>query len=282
MPLAGPAYVQPVGKGRRLTGNDQPPAWGHFASDSGWISGVNARDAEWWKSAVVYQIYPRSFADSDGDGVGDLQGIIGRLDYLVALGVDVVWLSPIFRSPQADFGYDISDYHDIDPLFGSLADFDELLAGVHARGMKLVLDLVVNHTSDEHPWFMASRSSVEDPHRDWYIWRDPRDGGEPNNWGSFFGGSAWEFDAASGQYYLHLFDKKQPDLNWENPAVRAAVHDMMRWWLDRGVDGFRMDVINFIPKPPVSPTHPTRQVSATSTHSRCSPTVHTSTTTWPR
>jgi oligo-1,6-glucosidase len=209
---------------------------------------VNAQDAEWWKSAVVYQIYPRSFADSDGDGIGDLNGIIGRLDYLATLGVDVVWLSPIYRSPQADFGYDISDYHDIDPIFGSLADFDELLAGVHARGMKLVLDLVVNHTSDEHPWFVASRSSVEDPHRDWYIWRDPQDGGEPNNWGSFFGGSAWELDPASGQYYLHLFDKKQPDLNWENPAVRAAVHEMMRWWLDRGVDGFRMDVINFISK----------------------------------
>ena len=209
---------------------------------------MNAPDAEWWKWAVVYQIYPRSFADSDGDGIGDLQGIIGRLDYLAALGVDVVWLSPIYRSPQADFGYDISDYHDIDPIFGSLADFDELLAGVHSRGMKLVLDLVVNHTSDEHPWFTASRSSVEDPHRDWYVWRDAKDGGEPNNWGSFFGGSAWELDAASGQYYLHLFDKKQPDLNWENPAVRAAVHDMMRWWLDRGVDGFRMDVINFISK----------------------------------
>ena len=146
----------------------------------------------------------------------------------MALGVDVVWLSPIYRSPQADFGYDISDYQDIDPIFGSLADFDELLDSVHARGMKLVLDLVVNHTSDEHPWFVASRSSVEDSRRDWYVWRDPRDGGEPNNWGSFFGGSAWELDAASGQYYLHLFDKKQPDLNWENPAVRAAVHDMMR------------------------------------------------------
>jgi oligo-1,6-glucosidase len=209
---------------------------------------MSAPNAAWWKSAVVYQIYPRSFADSNDDGIGDLNGIIARLEYLEALGVDVVWLSPIYRSPQADFGYDISDYHDIDPIFGSLADFDKLLDGVHARGMKLVLDLVVNHTSDEHPWFVASRSSVEDPRRDWYVWRDPRDGGEPNNWGSFFGGSAWELDAASGQYYLHLFDKKQPDLNWQNPAVRVAVHDMMRWWLDRGVDGFRMDVINFISK----------------------------------
>lgn len=205
-------------------------------------------ETAWWKSAVVYQIYPRSFADSDGDGIGDLVGIIARLDYLVALGVDVLWLSPIYRSPQADFGYDISDYHDIDPSFGTLADFDTLLEGVHARGMKLVMDLVVNHTSDEHPWFVASRSSLENPKRDWYVWRDPRDDREPNNWGSFFGGSAWELDAVSGQYYLHLFDRKQPDLNWENPAVRSAVHDVMRWWLDRGVDGFRMDVINFISK----------------------------------
>ncbi len=203
---------------------------------------------EWWKSAVVYQIYPRSFADSDGDGVGDLRGIIGRLDYLAALGIDILWLSPIYRSPQADFGYDISDYRDIDPLFGTLEDFDALAAGVHARGMKLVMDLVVNHTSDEHPWFIESRSGVDSPKRDWYVWRDPKDGGEPNNWGAFFGGSVWELDPASGQYYLHLFDTKQPDLDWENPEVRSAVYDMMRWWLDRGVDGFRMDVINFISK----------------------------------
>ncbi len=202
----------------------------------------------WWKSAVVYQIYPRSFADSDGDGIGDLAGIVGRLDHLATLGVDVLWLSPVYRSPQADFGYDISDYLDIDPLFGTLADFDALLEGAHDRGMRIVMDLVVNHTSDEHPWFVASRSSVEDPMRDWYVWRDPREGGVPNNWGSFFGGPAWELDPSSGQYYLHLFDKKQPDLNWENPAVRSAVHDIMRWWLDRGVDGFRMDVINFISK----------------------------------
>jgi oligo-1,6-glucosidase len=205
-------------------------------------------DAAWWKSAVVYQIYPRSFADSNGDGFGDLGGIIGRLDYLRALGVDVIWLSPIYRSPQADNGYDISDYRDIDPLFGSLAEFDALLAKVHDLGMKLVMDLVVNHTSDEHPWFVESRSSRDNPKRDWYIWRDARDGAEPNNWGSFFGGSAWAREQTTGQYYLHLFDRKQPDLNWENPEVRTAVHDAMGWWLDRGVDGFRMDVINFISK----------------------------------
>lgn len=206
------------------------------------------RDTDWWKSAVVYQIYPRSFADSGGDGFGDLGGIIERLDHLQALGVDVVWLSPIYRSPQADNGYDVSDYRDIDPMFGTLTDFDTLLAKVHELGMKLIMDLVVNHTSDEHPWFVESRSSREHPKRDWYIWRDAAGGAEPNNWGSFFGGSAWEWEPATGQYYLHLFDRKQPDLNWENPQVRRAVHDIMRWWLDRGVDGFRMDVINFIAK----------------------------------
>jgi oligo-1,6-glucosidase len=203
---------------------------------------------DWWKSAVVYQIYPRSFADSDGDGVGDLRGIVGRLDYLKALGVDVIWLSPVYRSPQVDNGYDISDYRDIDPMFGTLAEFDTLLAEVHERGMKLVMDVVVNHTSDEHPWFVESRSSRDSAKRDWYVWRDPRDGAEPNNWGSFFSGSAWALDETTGQYYLHLFDRKQPDLNWENPQVRKAVWDMMVWWLDRGVDGFRMDVINFISK----------------------------------
>ena len=227
---------------------------------------MHASESPWWKSAVVYQIYPRSFADSDGDGVGDLRGIIGRLDHLARLGVDVVWLSPIYRSPQADFGYDISDYRDIDPLFGTLADLDELIEGLHSRGMKLVMDVVVNHTSDEHPWFLASRSSLDDPKRDWYVWRDARDGAEPNNWGSFFGGSVWELDEASGQYYLHLFDRKQPDLNWENPDVRAAAYDMMRWWLDRGVDGFRLDVINFISKVEGLPDAPnptgTRYVNA--------------------
>jgi oligo-1,6-glucosidase len=216
-------------------------------------------DAQWWKSAVVYQIYPRSFADSNGDGLGDLGGIIGRLDHLRTLGVDVIWLSPIFRSPQADNGYDISDYRDIDPLFGSLAEFDALLAKVHDLGMKLVMDLVVNHTSDEHPWFVESRAARDNPKRDWYIWRDARDGLEPNNWGSFFGGSAWEWEQTTGQYYLHLFDRKQPDLNWENADVREAVHDIMRWWLDRGVDGFRMDVINFISKADALPDASTIQ-----------------------
>ena len=219
-------------------------------------------DPAWWKSAVVYQIYPRSFADASGDGIGDLAGIIGRLDYLRALGVDVIWLSPIYRSPQADNGYDISDYRDIDPLFGTLTEFDALLARAYELGMKLVMDLVVNHTSDEHPWFVESRSSRDNPKRDWYIWRDARDGAEPNNWGSFFSGPAWQWDPATGQYYLHLFDRKQPDLNWENPQVRKAVRDIMVWWLDRGVDGFRMDVINFIskveglPYAPAIPGHP--------------------------
>ncbi len=200
--------------------------------------------SQWWHDAVVYQIYPRSFADSDGDGIGDLGGIAGKLDYLERLGVDVIWLSPIYPSPQDDNGYDISDYRDIEPVFGSLEQFDALLEDVHARGMKLVMDLVVNHTSDEHPWFVESRSSRDNPKRDWYWWRD-----EPNNWTSAFSGSAWDLDETTGQYYLHLFSKKQPDLNWENPEVREAVYEMMRWWLDRGVDGFRMDVINFISKP---------------------------------
>jgi oligo-1,6-glucosidase len=209
----------------------------------------------WWKTAVVYQIWPRSFADGDGDGIGDLAGITGRLDYLATLGVDVVWLSPIYPSPQDDAGYDISDYQDIDPTFGSLADFDALLEAVHERGMKLVMDLVVNHTSDEHPWFVQSRSSKANPKRDWYWWRPARagmnagdPGAEPTNWESYFSGPAWELDEATGEYYLHLFSRKQPDLNWENPAVRQAVYQMMRWWLGRGIDGFRMDVINHISK----------------------------------
>ncbi|MEV8370485.1 alpha-glucosidase [Microbacterium sp. NPDC064584] len=210
---------------------------------------------EWWRSAVVYQVYPRSFQDSDGDGIGDIPGIVSRLDYLHDLGVDVIWLSPVYRSPHDDNGYDISDYEDIDPTFGTLADIDELIAELHARGMKLVMDLVVNHTSDEHAWFVDSRSGRDAEHADWYMWRDPRPGAvggrpgaEPNNWGSFFSGSAWEWEPARGQYYLHLFSRKQPDLNWENPVVRRAVYDMMNRWLDRGVDGFRMDVINFISK----------------------------------
>ncbi len=211
--------------------------------------------SQWWKSAVIYQIYPRSFADSDGDGVGDLRGIIEHLDHLELLGVDVVWLSPVYRSPQDDNGYDISDYDDIDPIFGTLEDLDKLIAGLHTRGMKLMMDLVVNHTSDEHPWFVESRSSRSNPKRDWYWWRPPRPGhepgsrgAEPTNWQSFFSGPVWEYDEASGEYYLHLFSRKQPDLNWENPEVRQAVYAMMRRWLDRGVDGFRMDVINLISK----------------------------------
>ncbi|MBD3778656.1 MAG: alpha-glucosidase [Micrococcales bacterium] len=220
-------------------------------------------DAPWWTRATVYQVYPRSFQDSDGDGVGDLRGIASRLDHLEALGVDVVWLSPIYRSPQDDNGYDISDYQDVDPVFGTLADLDELIAAMHARGMRLVMDLVVNHTSDEHPWFVESRSSVDSPKRDWYWWRPPREGmapgqpgAEPTNWHSFFSGSTWELDEASGEYYLHLFSRKQPDLNWENPEVRQAVYAMMRWWLDRGVDGFRMDVINLISKDTSLPDGP--------------------------
>jgi oligo-1,6-glucosidase len=224
-----------------------------------------SNEGAWWQSAVVYQIYPRSFSDASGDGIGDLPGITARLDYLQRLGVDVLWLSPMFPSPQDDAGYDISDYTDVDPVFGSLSDFDRLLAEVHRRGLKLVLDLVVNHTSDEHPWFQQSRRGPDDPKRDWYWWRGPRPGmaagapgAEPTNWGSAFSGSAWQFDEASGEYYLHLFSRKQPDLNWENPEVRAAVYAMMRWWLDRGVDGFRMDVINMISKDPRLPDGPVR------------------------
>lgn len=217
-------------------------------------------DTEWWRSAVVYQIYPRSFADSNGDGIGDLVGIHEHLDHLERLGVDVVWLSPVYRSPMDDNGYDISDYEDVDPIFGTLGDLDALLEDVHRRGMKLVMDLVVNHTSDEHPWFAESRSSKDNPKRDWYWWRPARDGtvpgepgAEPNNWGSFFSGPAWEYDEATGEYYLHLFSRKQPDLNWENPEVRQAVYAMMRHWLERGVDGFRMDVINMVSKDPALP-----------------------------
>lgn len=219
------------------------------------MSSEPAATAPWWTSAVVYQVYPRSFQDSDGDGVGDLQGILRRVGYLAELGVDVVWLSPVYRSPQDDNGYDVSDYQDIDPLFGTLKDLDLLMAALHERGIKVIMDLVVNHTSYEHPWFTESRSSKLSPKRDWYWWRPARDGtepgapgAEPTNWGSLFSGPAWEYDEATGEYYLHLFGRGQPDLNWENPAVRRAIYAMMRWWLDRGVDGFRMDVINLISK----------------------------------
>ncbi|WP_347348610.1 alpha-glucosidase [Nigerium sp.] len=208
----------------------------------------------WWKSAVVYQVYPRSFADSDGDGVGDLRGIISKIDYLATLGVDVVWLSPIYASPMDDNGYDIADYQAVDPLFGTLEDLDELILGLHNKGIKLVMDLVVNHTSDEHAWFKESRDPAS-AKRDWYYWRPAREGktpgepgAEPTNWGSFFSGPAWTYDEASGEYFLHLFSRRQPDLNWENPEVRQAIYAMMRWWVDRGVDGFRMDVINLISK----------------------------------
>ncbi len=214
-------------------------------------------DTLWWRDGVIYQIYPRSFADSNGDGVGDLPGIVSRLDYLRDLGVDAIWLSPIYRSPMKDFGYDVSDYADIDPIFGTLADFDELLRAAHARDIRVVMDMVMNHTSDEHPWFIESRSSRDNPRRDWYIWRDPKPsprlrgehkGGPPNNWASAFGGSAWEFDAKTGQYYLHLFLPGQPDLNWRNPEVKQAMFDACRFWLDRGVDGFRLDVAHFLVK----------------------------------
>ena len=198
----------------------------------------------WWQTGIIYQIYPRSFADSNGDGVGDLPGIIDRLDYLEWLGVDAVWISPIYPSPMADFGYDISNYTDVHPLFGTLADVDHLLTAAHRRGIRVILDLVPNHTSDEHPWFLESRSSRENPKRDWYLWKDPApDGGPPNNWLSNFGGSAWEWDALTEQYYYHAYLKEQPDLNWRNPLVQRAIHDVMRFWLDRGVDGFRVDVI---------------------------------------
>ena len=205
---------------------------------------MKQNDEFWWRHGIFYQIYPRSFFNSNADGVGDITGIIDRLPYLRALGVDAVWLSPIFPSPMADFGYDISDYTGIDPLFGTMEDFDALIEAAHASGLKIILDLVPNHTSDRHPWFMASRSSRDDLKRDWYIWRDPApDGGPPNNWLSEFGGSAWEYDATTGQYFYHAFLARQPDLNWRNPAVRQAIHDVMRFWLSKGVDGFRVDVI---------------------------------------
>ncbi|MDR1585875.1 MAG: alpha-glucosidase, partial [Treponema sp.] len=206
--------------------------------------------SQWWKSAVVYQIYPRSFQDSNNDGTGDIPGIISRLDYLADLGIDVIWLSPVYKSPMVDNGYDISDYEDIDPLFGSMQDMERLLAEAHKRGIKIVMDLVVNHTSDRHPWFIESRGSRDNPKRDWYIWRDGFEGGPPNRTRSVFSGSAWEFDEKTGQYYLHFFAKQQPDLNWENPELREAVFAMMKRWLDRGVDGFRMDVISAISKHP--------------------------------
>ena len=203
--------------------------------------------AAWWQRGVVYQIYPRSFQDLNGDGVGDLPGIRHRLDHVAALGVDAIWISPIYPSPMADFGYDVSDYVSVHPLFGSLADFDQLLADAHARGLKVILDYVPNHSSDQHPWFRESRSSRENPKRDWYVWRDPApDGGPPTNWLSEFGGPAWTFDSGTGQFYYHAYLPEQPDLNWRNPDVRAAMLDVLRFWLDRGVDGFRVDAIHHL------------------------------------
>ncbi|NJJ39900.1 glycoside hydrolase family 13 protein [Paenibacillus apii] len=213
-------------------------------------------ERKWWKESVVYQIYPRSFKDSNGDGIGDLQGIISKLDYLKTLGVNVVWLCPVYKSPNDDNGYDISNYQDIMDEFGTIADWEMLLQGLHDRGMKLIMDLVVNHSSDEHAWFAESRKSKDNPYRDYYIWRPGKDGREPNNWGSFFSGSAWQYDEATDEYFLHLFSKKQPDLNWENEQVRREVYNMMTWWLDKGIDGFRMDVINLISKVPGLPSVP--------------------------
>ena len=203
----------------------------------------------WWKEAIVYQIYPRSFCDSNGDGIGDLNGITSKLDYLKELGIDVIWLSPVYKSPNDDNGYDISDYEDIMTEFGTMEDFDKMLSAAHERGIKIVMDLVVNHTSDEHPWFVESRSSKDNEKRDYYIWKEGKDGKEPTNWGSAFSGPAWKYDEHTDMYYLHLFSVKQPDLNWENPKVRNEVYDMMTRWCEKGIDGFRMDVISLISKP---------------------------------
>ena len=210
----------------------------------------------WWQRAVVYQVYPRSFYDSNGDGIGDLNGVRAKLDYIRRLGVDVIWLNPIYKSPNDDNGYDISDYRAIMDEFGTMEDFDRLLAEAHEKGLRIVMDLVVNHTSDEHPWFIGSRSSADSSYRDYYIWREGKDGNPPNNWGASFRGSAWERCEETGMYYLHTFSKKQPDLNWENEKVRGEVYDLMRFWLDKGIDGFRMDVINYISKTPEMPDGP--------------------------
>lgn len=210
---------------------------------------ADTRQREWWHHSTIYQIYPRSFADSNGDGVGDIEGIISKLEYLNALGVEIIWLSPIYASPMDDNGYDISNYQDIAPEFGTLADFDRLVTEAKSRGIGIVLDLVVNHTSDEHPWFVEARKSIDNPYRDFYVWRKPaEDGGLPNTLTSSFGGPAWTLDPSTGEYYLHLFSRRQPDLNWENPTVRAEIYEMMNWWLERGIAGFRLDVIDYIGK----------------------------------
>lgn len=205
-------------------------------------------EKKWWKESVVYQIYPISFKDSNGDGIGDLQGIISKLDYLQELGIEVIWLCPIYQSPNHDNGYDISDYRAIMKQFGTMEDFDELLTQAHKRNLKIIMDLVVNHTSDEHPWFIESRSSIDNPKRDYYIWRKGKNGGPPNNWESYFGGSVWEYDELTDEYYLHLYTKQQPDLNWDNKNVIREVEEMVSWWLDKGVDGFRLDAIAHIVK----------------------------------
>ncbi|MBU0493125.1 MAG: DUF3459 domain-containing protein [Chloroflexi bacterium] len=228
----------------------------HAANDGGTVSTTPAH--LWWQTGVIYQIYPRSFQDSTGNGVGDLRGVIDKLDYLSeTLGVDAIWLSPFYPSPMADFGYDVADYTDVHPLFGDLTVFDELVAQTHQRGLRVIIDLVPNHSSDQHPWFIESRSSRDNPRRDWYVWANPGSaGGPPNNWLSVFGGPAWEWDEATGQYYLHSFLKEQPDLNWRNPAVQAAMFDAVRFWLERGVDGFRIDVAHFIMKDPAMRDNP--------------------------
>lgn len=210
-------------------------------------------EKRWWKESVVYQIYPQSFKDSNGDGIGDIRGIIEKLDYLKDLGVDILWISPICESPLDDNGYDISDYQEIHRRYGTIDDYEFLLAEAHKRGIRIIMDLVVNHTSDEHKWFVESKKSIDNPYRDYYIWKSGKDGKEPNNWGSIFGGSAWDYDAPTDSYYLHCFSKKQPDLNWENPKVREEIYKMMRWWCDKGIDGFRMDVISMISKDPAYP-----------------------------
>jgi len=219
---------------------------------------VTRPSTAWWQHGVVYQVYPRSFRDASGDGVGDLAGVLERLDYLSeTLGIDAIWLSPFYPSPMADFGYDVADYTDVDPLFGDLADFDALVAAAHARGLKIIVDYVPSHTSDRHAWFRASRSSRDNPYHDWYVWRDPQpDGSPPNNWAATFGGSAWEWDATTGQFYLHSYLPEQADLNWRNPAVRGAMFDVLRFWLDRGVDGFRMDALGRIMKDPLLTDNP--------------------------
>jgi alpha-glucosidase len=229
-----------------MVGDDKPSS-SSPANRGEIVAMKNAASGRWWQRGVIYQIYPRSFQDSNGDGIGDLNGITARLDHLVALGVDALWISPIFLSPMADFGYDVADHCAIDPIFGTLADFDRLVAAAHARGLRVILDYVPNHTSDRHPWFEESRSSPDNPKRDWYIWRAPRrDGGPPTNWASEFGGSAWTFDRTTGQFYYHAYLEEQPDLNWRNPAVREAMLDVLRFWFERGIDGFRVDAIHHL------------------------------------